>query len=109
MHFLYDLQQKTVINSSFQTQVLEAANWRRSWQKIMYIKAIIFVLFSLFLWLPVADGLTKHFKSNTSFLFTLVAYLFVFPPEWQHFVTVRDCVVPSLFSITKVFHIQIIS
>jgi hypothetical protein len=47
----------------------------------MYIKAIIFVLFSLFLWLPVADGLTKHFKSNTSFLFTLVAYLFVFPPE----------------------------
>jgi len=39
----------------------------------MYIKAIIFVLFSLFLLLPVADGLTEYFKSNASVLFTLVA------------------------------------
>jgi len=40
----------------------------------MYIKAIISVLFSLFLWLPVADGLTEYFKSNSSILFTIVAY-----------------------------------
>jgi len=41
---------------------------------MMYIKVIIFVLFSLFLWLPVADGLTEYFKSNSSILFTLVDY-----------------------------------
>lgn len=44
----------------------------------MYIKAIIFVLFSLFLWLPGADGLTKYFKSNASILFTLVTYYLCF-------------------------------
>jgi hypothetical protein len=60
------------------TAIFGSNNWRRSGQKIMYIKAIIFVLFSLFLWLPVADGLTKHFKSNASILFTLVAYIFYY-------------------------------
>jgi hypothetical protein len=37
------------------------------------------MLFSLFLWLPVADGLTEYFKINGSILFMLVAYSFVFP------------------------------
>jgi len=67
------------------------------------------MLFSLFLWLPVADGLTEYFKSNASILFTLVAYSFVFHPERQNFVTMRDCVVTSLFSTKKIFHTQIIS
>lgn len=74
-----------------------------------YIKTIIFILFSLFLWLPVANSLTEYFKSNASILFTLVACSSVFLPEQQNFVTTRDCVVASLFSTTKVFHAQIIS
>lgn len=72
------------------------------------MNTIIFMLFSLFLWFPVANSLTKYFKSNASILFTLVAYSFAFPPERQSFVALRDCVVASLFSTTKIFHTQII-